>query len=162
MGHFFITCWRVGLPMDSFGLIPEALDEACRQGDARFVYCTPTVHNPTAAVIPLDRRKAIADIIARYSLTLIENDIYGLMHDAPILPISALLPDNAHYITGASKCNGAGIRLGYVIAPTMRSVKSGPRRPRPVVIQNRTNILANSRLPSSRPITFDNAELTTK
>lgn len=108
----------MGLPMDSFGLIPEALDEACRQGDVRFVYCTPTVHNPTAAVMPPDRRKAIADIIARYSLTLIENDIYGLMHDAPILPISVLVPDNAHYITGTSKCIGAGIRLGYVVAPT--------------------------------------------
>lgn len=107
----------VGLPGDSEGLLPEALEEVCRRERPRFLFCTPTMQNPTSATMGAGRRQAIADIVARHNLILIEDDIFGLMPEAPHLPISALIPERSYYLTGTSKCLSAGIRLGYIMAP---------------------------------------------
>jgi DNA-binding transcriptional MocR family regulator len=106
-----------GLPIDRGGLLPEALEETCKREKPKFLFCQPTVHNPTAAVIPLARRKAIADIVERYGLTLIEDDIYAFLPEKPMTPISALVPDRSFYLTGTSKTVGTGIRVGYIVAP---------------------------------------------
>ena len=46
-----------GLAIDGDGLVPEALDEACRHADIRAVFVQPSVINPTAT---LDERGAKA------------------------------------------------------------------------------------------------------
>src|SRR3546814_16403406 len=45
----------VGIQTDHEGLIPEALDEACRRSHASVLYTMPTLHSPTAA----DRKSVV-------------------------------------------------------------------------------------------------------
>lgn len=106
-----------GVAMDAYGMIPEALEEVCRAEKPKFVFIQPTVHNPTAAVVPIERRARIAEIVERHDLTLIEDDIYAFLPETPMKPISALIPDRSYYVTGTSKTLGAGIRVGYIVAP---------------------------------------------
>ena len=106
-----------GLAMDEDGLCPESLEEACKRDKAKFLLCTPTVHNPTASVVPLKRRERIAELAAKYDLVIIENDIHGFLPAEPMPPISTLVPERSYYINGTSKCIGAGVRIGYIVAP---------------------------------------------
>lgn len=106
-----------GLPMDEEGLLPSALEEASRTLRAKFLFCTPTVQNPTAAVMSRRRREEIAHVVKAQGLTLIEDDIYGLLLQERVLPVAALVPDQSFYVTGTSKCIAEGVRLGYVVAP---------------------------------------------
>ncbi len=106
-----------GLPIDEHGLLPEALEETCRREKPKFLFCQPTVHNPTAATMPAARRKKIAEIAERYGVMLIEDDIYAFLPAKPTTPISALIPERSFYLTGTSKTIGTGIRVGYIVAP---------------------------------------------
>ena len=63
--------------IDSEGLIPEALDALAARTGARILYCNPTAHNPTTAIMPAPRRRVIGDIARRRGLTIIEDDVLG-------------------------------------------------------------------------------------
>ncbi len=54
-----------GLPIDDDGIVPEALDEACRHSDIRAVFVQPSVINPTATLMGAGRREEIADFLRR-------------------------------------------------------------------------------------------------
>ncbi len=103
--------------MDDDGLIPEALDEACRRTSARVLYCMPTLHNPTVAVMPEERRLKIAEIAKRHSLLIIEDDIWGRLTDIDLPHFANLLPEQTIYLSSLSKCMAGGLRIGYAHAP---------------------------------------------
>jgi DNA-binding transcriptional MocR family regulator len=50
-------------------------------------------------------------------MTLIEDDIYAFIPEKPLAPISSLIGERSYYVTGTSKTIGAGIRVGYIVAP---------------------------------------------
>jgi DNA-binding transcriptional MocR family regulator len=106
-----------GIAIDEHGIVPEALEETCKREKPKFLFCQPTVHNPTTATVPPARRKKIADIVERYGMMLIEDDIYAFLPTKPTTPISALIPERSFYLTGTSKTIGTGIRVGYIVAP---------------------------------------------
>jgi DNA-binding transcriptional MocR family regulator len=114
-----------GVTVDAQGLVPAALDEACRRGGAKFLFCTPTVQNPTSGVMSRRRREEIATLVERHGLTLDEDDIYGLLLPDRMLPLSALVPRQSYYVTGTSKCMAEGVRLGYVVAPAGEAMRIG-------------------------------------
>jgi DNA-binding transcriptional MocR family regulator len=102
--------------MDGDGLLPEALDAACRSG-AKFLYTIPTLQNPTSAVMPEGRRRDIATIVRKHGLLVIEDDVYGYMLPE-VAPLTKYLPeDQGIYITSLSKSVAPGIRIGYISAP---------------------------------------------
>lgn len=106
-----------GLPIDEHGLRPDTLAQALRSNGARVLYIMPTLHNPTAVVMPEERRREIAAVANEHDVFLIEDDIYGfLLEDAPP-PISAFLPDRSMYIISISKSLAPGLRVGYMLAP---------------------------------------------
>ena len=72
-----------GVAMDEEGLVPEALDQAVVETGARLLYCTPTLQNPTTATMSEARKQAIADVAIRHDLTIIEDDIYGILLEEP-------------------------------------------------------------------------------
>jgi len=105
-----------GVAMDEHGMIPEALDQAAAHTQARVVYLQPTVHNPTTATMPEERRRKIADVVRRHDMTMIEDDAAcSALMDRP-LPISTLIPDRSCYITGVSKALSPALRVGFVSA----------------------------------------------
>ncbi|HKF59923.1 MAG TPA: PLP-dependent aminotransferase family protein [Dongiaceae bacterium] len=105
-----------GLPLDDGGIIPEALESICRTEAPRALYCMPGLQNPTGAVMPAERRQAIAAILRRYGVVLIEDDIYGFL-GGTLPPLSAALPELGHYLVGTSKSMGPGLRIGFLVTP---------------------------------------------
>jgi len=106
-----------GVAMDSEGLIPEAFEAACRQGSPRALYCMPTMQNPTGTVMPVERRRAVADIAERYGVALIEDDVYGYLVDNAPPPLVSYAPTQGYYLTSLSKCIAPGLRIGYLVVP---------------------------------------------
>jgi DNA-binding transcriptional MocR family regulator len=101
---------------DEQGLIPDAVAEACRAG-VKAIYCIPTLQNPTATILPADRRQAIAEIVTRHGTMLIEDDLFAYFHVGAPPPITSLAPDHVIYVTSLSKTVASGLRIGYVVAP---------------------------------------------
>jgi len=106
-----------GLPVDAQGLRPEALEEACREGGAKALYLIPTLHNPTTAVMPEQRRHEIAAIARAHGLAIVEDDVHGLLPPERPRPIAALAPELSYYLTSTSKTLAPGLRIAYVLAP---------------------------------------------
>ncbi|HXV22905.1 MAG TPA: PLP-dependent aminotransferase family protein [Alphaproteobacteria bacterium] len=105
-----------GLPLDHEGLIPEALEEACRKLSPRVLYCTPTLQNPTAAIMSEARRMRIAEIAASHGVTILEDDILGFL--APEhRPLAAFASGPACYLSSVSKSFAPGLRLGFLAVP---------------------------------------------
>lgn len=106
-----------GVEIDEYGLVPDALETACKQEKIAAILVSPTNHNPTNAFAPLERRQAIAEIAGRAGALLMEDDTLGHIsgHDVP--PIAALAPDRCIYVCGTTKSMVAGLRVGYMLAP---------------------------------------------
>jgi DNA-binding transcriptional MocR family regulator len=106
-----------GLAIDAFGLRPDALEEACREGGMKAVYLIPTLHNPTTAVMPEARRREIAAIARAHGLRIIEDDVHGLLATERPAPLATLAPERTYYLTSTSKTLAPGLRIAYVAAP---------------------------------------------
>ncbi len=104
----------VPVEADAHGMLPDKLEQACRQHQPRLVYLNPTLQNPTAITMPEHRRKALARIAQRCRLRIIEDDPYWLLADAPPPPIATFAPEQTHYIATLSKCLTPGLRLAFV------------------------------------------------
>ena len=107
----------VGVPEDLDGVLPDALEYAIKTTGAKALYLNPTLNNPTTRTIPLQRRQAIATIIARHGTRLIEDDAYGFLPQNPPAPIAVFAPDLVWHIGGLAKCIGAGLRVAFTVAP---------------------------------------------
>jgi DNA-binding transcriptional MocR family regulator len=106
-----------GLPIDAHGLMPDAFEQACRKGNARALYVIPTHHNPTTAVMPLERRREIAAIAERHGVAIVEDDVHGLLPESRPIPLAALAPERTCFLTSTSKTLAPGLRIAYVLAP---------------------------------------------
>jgi len=106
----------VPVTMDEQGMLPDALEQVCRRERPRGVFLMPDFQNPTTGSLSQDRRLAIARLVTRDNLILIEDDAYGHVagrHKA----LSVLAPDHALYLGGTSKVFGAGLRISFVACP---------------------------------------------
>jgi len=102
---------------DADGPRPEALEAACRTGDARAFYIVPTQHNPTGRTISETRRRRLAEIVRQYDLPTVEDDVYGYFPlDAPP-PLAAFAPEQTIHLAGLSKMGAPGLRIGFMHAP---------------------------------------------
>lgn len=103
--------------MDEEGVIPSAFEDACKQFAPRVLYCTPSLQNPTNAIMSEARREALAEIARRYHVWIIEDSVNAnLLENAPP-PLAEIAPDRVVYINSASKTLAAGIRVGWIVAP---------------------------------------------
>lgn len=102
---------------DEFGLVPEDFERVCAQQHPKLAFVMPSAQNPTVAVMPLDRRQAVAEIARKYGVWLIEDDLYGSMTGDPSPPLSELAPDRTFLVGGLSKSVAAGVRGGWVACP---------------------------------------------
>lgn len=104
------------VPLDGEGLRADALEAICRGHAAKAIYLTPTLQTPTTATMGPDRRARVAEIARRHDLTLIEDDVFGLLKPDRPQPLAALAPERTVYVTSTSKCLGPGLRVGFVRA----------------------------------------------
>jgi DNA-binding transcriptional MocR family regulator len=106
-----------GLTMDEQGLRPDAFESACRTTGAKVLYCVPTIHNPTARVMPEDRRREIATIARDNGVVIVEDDIHALLPEERPRPIAFFAPETTYYLAGTSKMMAPGLRIAFVLAP---------------------------------------------
>lgn len=102
-----------GVAMDNQGILPDDLDRVARATGARVVVLTPTLQNPTGACMGAARQAAIAAVIERHALTLIEDDVYGALTDSPAL--LARVGERGVLVSSLSKSVAAGLRLGWIV-----------------------------------------------
>jgi len=106
----------VGVETDDEGILPDALEAACRRHRPKLLYLIPTIQNPTTATLSVPRRREIAEIVERCGLFLIEDDAYGLL--APEMPpLAILIPDRTFYVATLSKCITPGLRAALLLSP---------------------------------------------
>jgi len=105
------------IAMDSEGMIPESLENTCNKFRIKGIYLMPNMQNTTATTMSTERKKAIADIILRYKLILIEDDIYNFANIAEQTALSTLIPDNGIFIWGISKAFFPGFRVAFTVVP---------------------------------------------
>lgn len=106
----------VPVALDEQGMVPEALDAACRRHGGQMVCVTPDAQNPTTVRMGHERRMALIEVARRHDLQIIEDDCYT----APVSGLDslrALAPERAWHVTSLSKTISAGMRFGIVVAP---------------------------------------------
>lgn len=107
----------VGIATDEEGLLPSSLDTTCRTNRITAVFCTPTIQTPTATVMSIERREAIAQVCREHNLIVIEDDAYGALMENRPPPLCVFAPERTILITSLSKTMPSGLRVGYMYAP---------------------------------------------
>ncbi len=124
MGHHTLTLLTrylglkiTGLPIDAEGIVPDALEESCRNNRIRALYIMPNGANPKLAIMSTRRRLEICRIAAEHDIQIIENDAWGpLRHEQPT-SFATLAPERTYYFTSFTKCLMPGLRTGYLVVP---------------------------------------------
>lgn len=132
------------LRLDDEGPDAEAFEHACRTLQCRALYLNPTLLNPTTLTVSRARREALADVALRFSVPIIEDDAYAMLPRTVPSPLAMLAPDLTYYVTGFSKCLGAGLRTAYVRCPGVQQAQrlAGALRATTVMASPVTNALA--------------------
>lgn len=113
----------VALPLDDEGASAAAFEQACRHGKPKALVLNPTLANPTTLTTSRARREALADIALAHSVPIVEDDPYAMLRRHGVAPIATLAPELTTYVTGLSKCLGAGLRTAYVLSPSARDAQ---------------------------------------
>jgi len=111
------------LTLDDDGPSAQEFELACKTLKPKALYCNPTMLNPTSATMSRARREALADIALRFAIPIIEDDAYSMLPREAPPTLASLAPELTYYVTGFSKCLGAGLRTAFVRAPTERAAQ---------------------------------------
>ena len=104
---------------DEQGVIPEAAEEAIRAHHPKLMYIIPTFQNPTGKALPTERRKAIAELAAKYGVVVAEDDPYrDLRYQGNPLPAIKSFDREGWvvFLGSFSKIISPGLRVGYLLA----------------------------------------------
>ncbi len=118
----------VPVPVDEDGLRPELLAEAFAATGARAVYCQPTFHNPTGAVLAPGRRDQVLDVARAAGAFVIEDDFARHLAIAPAPPplVAADREGRVVHISSLTKATAPSLRVAAVVArgPVAERVRS--------------------------------------
>jgi DNA-binding transcriptional MocR family regulator len=106
----------VTVPMDSEGMLPDALEAACRKHGPQILCLTVAAQNPTAVSMSLSRREALVAIARAHDLQIVEDECYSIV-SSTIPSLRALAQERTWHVGGVSKTVSAALRFGYVICP---------------------------------------------
>ena len=103
-----------------FKLQPKQIEEVITSNTKALLLCSP--NNPTGSSLSKEELQAIADIVIKYDLLVITDEIYAeLTYDEEFTSIASLegMKERTIIISGFSKGFAmTGWRLGYICAPT--------------------------------------------
>jgi 2-aminoadipate transaminase len=109
----------VQVASDECGIIPDALEDACRKTRVKLLYVIPCFQNPTGRTTSFERRKDIVTVAKKHDVLIIEDDPYFELRYVGdnILPLKVLAPEIVVYVGSLSKVFSPGMRIGYYVAP---------------------------------------------
>lgn len=68
----------IEVPMDDNGMIIDELEKVLKSHpEAKMIYTIPDFQNPTGKTMPVERRKRLAELAAKYCIPVIEDSPYG-------------------------------------------------------------------------------------
>ncbi len=106
-----------GVPVDSEGILPDALDKLCSQKKVRFLYCTPTIENPMNIIMSKSRCTDILSVCRKHNIIIIEDEINRALEPNPPPLLTPQAPDSSFLIASVSKVLAAGLRVCFVVPP---------------------------------------------
>lgn len=107
----------VPVRMDAGGMLPDALETACRSGGIKGLYLMPTCHNPMLIRIPEGRRHELVRVCRLHQLLIIEDDVFALALENSLPPLSVLAPELGCFIASTSEALSGGLRIAYLCPP---------------------------------------------
>ncbi|MEW9547854.1 PLP-dependent aminotransferase family protein [Nonomuraea sp. NPDC050783] len=116
------------VPMDVDGVRPELLAEAFAVTGARVFLCQPTLHNPTGATLPLDRRRQVLQVARAAGAFVIEDDYAHYLTEQPP-PTLASMDEHGTvvHVRSLTKILSPSVRVAAVIArgPAAHRLRAG-------------------------------------
>jgi DNA-binding transcriptional MocR family regulator len=103
---------RLGVDLDS-------LAEVLNKHDVKACWFMPTFQNPLGSLMPLERKRALVDLLTKHQVPLIEDDVYGELYFGLQRPSPAKAFDTEGLVlhcSSFSKCLAPGYRVGWVAA----------------------------------------------
>jgi DNA-binding transcriptional MocR family regulator len=101
------------------GVDLPALGKAIDRHPIKACWFMTTLHHPTGATMPADRKRELVRLLAGREIALIEDDAYAELQFSPKAALPAKAFDQSGYVLHCgsfSKCLAPGYRLGWVAA----------------------------------------------
>ncbi len=107
------------VPVDENGMDTDALESLLERVHPRLIYVNSSFHDPTSAILSIERRKKIVELSNRYRIPIIEEDaaselVYDGLKLPPIKSFDTL--GNVIYIYSFSLTFVPGLSLAFVVA----------------------------------------------
>ena len=110
----------IAMPMDEGGVIIDEVEKLVQKHHPKMMYIIPTFQNPTGRTLCLERRKALADMAAKYGFIIAEDDPYrDLRYEGEELPSISSFDEEGWvvYLSSFSKYIAPGLRVGAAAVP---------------------------------------------
>jgi 2-aminoadipate transaminase len=115
----------VGIPLDRDGMridaLSSALDDLKHKGmRPKYIYTIPTVQNPTATIMPMQRRQELLRLADAHRVPIFEDDCYADLiwsGERPPAIYSISGYGNVIHIGSFSKSIAPALRVGFIVAP---------------------------------------------
>lgn len=110
----------IAMPMDEGGVIIDEVEKLVQKHHPKLMYIIPTFQNPTGRTLCLERRKALADMAAKYGFVIAEDDPYrDLRYEGEPLPSISSFDEEGWvvYLSSFSKYIAPGLRVGAAAVP---------------------------------------------
>ena len=107
------------IPVDRDGMDTEALERLAAAHDPSLIFVNSSFHDPTGAILSLERRKKVLEIASRWRIPVVEEDAASeLVYEGEKLPpIKAFDTEgNVIYIYSFSLTFVPGLSLAFVVA----------------------------------------------
>ncbi len=110
----------IEIPVDCReGIDLIALEAALNIYDIRACWAMTNFQNPTGVTLTVQKKKALVELLTRYQVPLIEDDVYGELHFGHHYPLPAKAFDTQGLVmhcSSFSKTLAPGYRIGWVSA----------------------------------------------
>lgn len=116
----------IDMPMDEEGVIVDRVEALVKQYRPKLMYIIPTFQNPTGRTLSLERRRALAQMAARYGFVIAEDDPYRDLRYAgdPLPSISSFDEEDwVVYLSSFSKYISPGLRVGAAAVPNEKLLR---------------------------------------
>lgn len=107
----------VPIPSDDQGLLTDQLETAMATLHPKMLYTIPTFQNPTGRTMPVERRKKVAELAAKYGVVVAEDDPYhDLRYRGTELPTIKSFDQEGWvvFLGSFSKVISPGMRVGFM------------------------------------------------
>ena len=109
------------------GMSLGALEMACQQWPVKVCILVSNFSNPLGDCFAEHKKDALLELLQRFSVPLIEDDIYGELYFGKERPWAIKARDKHHqviYCSSYSKTIAPGARIGWLVAPHLHSLLS--------------------------------------